>query len=260
MSNARFSITPARAVKDSDLSDSIFRTLAALGIFGDENGWCWPGLKLLSEILNKSKPAVSKDIRLLKEKGYLSVHRRFNNKTGGQQSNHYQIKFDYPPLTPEVNPPLTPEVNHNDPVNDLDNDPMQNKKSSSKHVDMLDGILLYSQKGKERRESGKLDMEGWSVDVQEDAQEFSKIFNLPIPQSKTTRGDWTQGIRDIRREAQNIPLAAIFMEGKRLAEKEGWLDGIGRPPALVKSVGRIIRGIQAEQAGIPLAEDGSFYV
>ncbi|HMN10865.1 MAG TPA: hypothetical protein PKD55_00920 [Bellilinea sp.] len=39
MGNQRFSITPALAVKDERVSDSVFRTLAALGVYGDEHGF-----------------------------------------------------------------------------------------------------------------------------------------------------------------------------------------------------------------------------
>ena len=109
MSNARFSITPSGAVSDKRISDAQFRTLAALGVFGDKNGWCWPGLKVLADMLGKSKQAVSKDIQYLKKIEVIEVYKRFNQETKSQRSNKYRILFDTP-STPEVDPPSTVEV------------------------------------------------------------------------------------------------------------------------------------------------------
>ena len=123
MSNARFSITPSSAVEDKDLSDSVYRTLSCIGVFGDKNGWCWPGLATIAKMRGVSKSRISQDVKILVNLGYLQVQRRFDNNT--QQSNLYRILFDTPltpevnpPLTPEVNPPLTPEVNQNAPINE----------------------------------------------------------------------------------------------------------------------------------------------
>jgi hypothetical protein len=127
MGNQRFSITPSRAVEDQDMPDTIFRTLATLGLYGDKNGWCFPSLSTLADIRGKSKAAMSQHIKWLKENGYLNVQERYDQKSGGQRSNLYQIKFDYKdpplspelntPLSPELNPPLNPELNHNAPIN-----------------------------------------------------------------------------------------------------------------------------------------------
>ena len=125
MSNMRFSITPAKAVCDTELSDSVFRTLAALGVFGNKEGWCWPGLALLGEMLGKSKQAVSSDIHVLEDRGYLNIHPRFDEKTKARKSNIIQIRFDYPlskppkspPSSPEVDTPSNPEVDVNAPLN-----------------------------------------------------------------------------------------------------------------------------------------------
>lgn len=128
MSNARLSILQAKAVGDERISDAQFRTLAALGCYGDQDGWCFPGLKTLGGKLHKSSQAVSKDIGKLVEFGYIEKHPRFD-KDGSQKSNLYRLKFDTP-STPKVEPPSTieieggstPEVEHNDPINDPSNE------------------------------------------------------------------------------------------------------------------------------------------
>jgi len=134
MSNARFSILQARAVKDRRISDAQFRTLAALGMYADENGWCFPMLATLGKDLSKSKQAVGRDTIALKKLGYLEVQARYN-ENGGRRSSKYRLKYDLPvnmddstpstpevdtPSTPEVDTPSTPEVD----VNDLSNDPI----------------------------------------------------------------------------------------------------------------------------------------
>jgi len=132
MSNARFSITPAAAAADTELPDSVFRTLSCLGVFGDKNGWCWPSLETIAKMRGVSKPRISQDIKILVKKGYIQKEAQFKNNE--QQTNKYRILFDRsdpdgltpevnPLLTPEVNPPLTAVVNQNDPINDSKNAP-----------------------------------------------------------------------------------------------------------------------------------------
>jgi len=130
MSNSRFSILQARAVKDQCISDSQFRTLAALGIYADEDGWCFPSLTTLGIDLGKSKQAVGRDTIALRKLGYLEVRARFD-KNKSRRSNLYRLKFDMPPRqryvdapsTSEVDGASTSEVDVNDPINDpLNND------------------------------------------------------------------------------------------------------------------------------------------
>lgn len=119
--NQRFSITPSAAAEDKELSDSVFRTLACLGVYGNKSGWCWPSLKTIGDMRGVSKERISADIKILVSKGYVQREERFKN--GSQTTNMYRILFDVgapppdeevnPPLTSEVNPPLTPEVNQN---------------------------------------------------------------------------------------------------------------------------------------------------
>ena len=115
MSNARFSILQSRAVEDARISNSQFRTLAALGTFGDKDGWCFPKLATIGKMLSKSKQAVSKDLQSLCELGYVEITKQFR-KDGSQQHNLYRLLFDTPqpeidpPYIPDVDPPSTPEI------------------------------------------------------------------------------------------------------------------------------------------------------
>lgn len=149
MSNQRFSITPSIAVSDKRLSNSAFRTLAALGVYGDKYGWCWPSQATLSRMLHKSQQSISRDIKKLEELGYIQVTPRFDGETGARISNKMRILFDtdaapttsevvYPttsevvyPTTSEVVGVTTSEVVKNDPNNDLIERPKESGATAS---------------------------------------------------------------------------------------------------------------------------------
>jgi hypothetical protein len=126
--NARFSILQGRAVRDRRISDAQFRTLAALGTYSDEEGWCWPSLSTLGDQLGKKRQVVGRDVIALKKLGYLEVYPRYKNNV--RLSNKYRLKFDLPPLegvSPSGSDTLTPsegdtvspsEGSQNDPLND----------------------------------------------------------------------------------------------------------------------------------------------
>ncbi len=124
MSNARLSILQAKAVKDKRVSDSQFRTLAALGMYGDENGWCFPSLGTIGKDLGKSKQAVGRDTIALRGFGYLEVYHRYDKTTGGRRSNLYRLRYDFPiqpdvdgVSTSDVDAPSTSDVDVNVPSN-----------------------------------------------------------------------------------------------------------------------------------------------
>jgi hypothetical protein len=149
MSNARFSILQAVAVSDRRVSDAQFRTLAALGMYADKNGWCYPSLKTLGADLKKSSQAVGRDTIALRKLGYLEVKNRYDAKTKSRHSNLYRLKYDMPdfnvddtPLsTPEVDSLSTPEVEVNAPIND----PINKRVKKEKKMDVL-GFMAFSEK------------------------------------------------------------------------------------------------------------------
>ena len=163
MGNQRFSIAPAKAVADKELSDSAYRTLAALGIFGDKNGWCFPKLQTIGDILGKSKQAVSRDIQILQAKGYLEIHPRYDKESGARRSNLIRIRFDYqelpdeldpvncddtPPSTPVVDTPSTSGVDVNAPINAPINEGITSKEkgktrqSSIKNIRGIEAAII----------------------------------------------------------------------------------------------------------------------
>lgn len=115
----RFAVMPARAVDDNALSPTAFIVLAALGIYGDRDGWCYPAQGTIAKRLGVSRSRVNQCIRELIQLGYIAV-RHCTRNDGGRAVNQYRIIFDADlPVerergaepTPPVNPELTPPVN-----------------------------------------------------------------------------------------------------------------------------------------------------
>lgn len=120
MEKVRWSVTPAKAAKDNNISDTAFRTLSILGIYTDENGMCWPSMGTIAKIRGMTRQAIQKHITELEKAGYLIRKPRFLKNQ--QQSNRFQVRFDFDPATSEVAPlqpqklppPATSEVAQND--------------------------------------------------------------------------------------------------------------------------------------------------
>lgn len=199
MSNARFSVLQARAVKDRRISDAQFRTLAALGMYADEDGWCFPRLSTLGNDLRKSKQAVGRDTIALKKLGYLEVKPRFN-EDGSRRSNLYRLKFDPPPVnmddstpsTSEVDTPSTSEVDVNVPYN--------TPKKSSKKTDETKGT--YKVPGIEAailqdRPVEESDLPTWEAREKAACDAFEAAFGIDrpwnwYPAKSTQEKEWAE--------------------------------------------------------------------
>jgi len=138
-SGPRLSILPSSAVSDARLSNSEFRTLAALGVFADsKNHTCWPSLARLASMLHKSRQAVSKDVQRLGELGLIQIRQQFDLKKKSQLTNVYRLNFDTPhqlqvappaiseiapPAISEIAPPAISEIAQNVLINNPKDDP-----------------------------------------------------------------------------------------------------------------------------------------
>jgi helix-turn-helix protein len=96
VSNARFSIIQAKAVRDPRVSDAQLRVLNALGMYSDKDGWCYPSQSTLAEDINRSRQTVNGYVADLVELGYVEKHRRFDN------SVLYRLLFDTPLVEPAL--------------------------------------------------------------------------------------------------------------------------------------------------------------
>ena len=132
---SRFSVIPLSAILDKRLTLRDLSVIAAIGSHTDKNGWCYPSLARIGQMLGISRQAVQKSMRHLKEHGYLQIVAQFSGKA--QVVNNTRVLFDaiqpeefqrgitdpatlivsppqlnaVAPLQPlEVAPPATPEV------------------------------------------------------------------------------------------------------------------------------------------------------
>lgn len=79
----KFCVLPLRAIQDKELTHGAIRTLAILCAYCNRAGLTWVSQQRLAADLKITKQAVNKQIRILKEKGYLEVVKRgFRGKKG----------------------------------------------------------------------------------------------------------------------------------------------------------------------------------
>ena len=86
----QLSILPAEAVRDRRITPAQFRTLAALGIFSDKEGCCFPSLSKLAEILGVSPSTVHGHLKGLESVGRIEISRR-RRRNGTYSSCSYRI-------------------------------------------------------------------------------------------------------------------------------------------------------------------------
>ena len=98
----RFSRLPAAAVFDARLSKTALRVLAALGIYADRHGCCWPAVGTIANRLGVSRAAVHRQLRRLQETRYVDIT-RCTRLTGGNAPNRYHLA--YPKVTGIELPP-----------------------------------------------------------------------------------------------------------------------------------------------------------
>jgi len=200
MTNARFSIIQSVAVDDKRLSNAQFRTLAALGKYGDKNGWCFPSLTSLGEILGKSKPAVSKDIKKLIELGYVESTSRYR-ENGSQTSNMYRLIFDTPRYR-GVNPPLTPEVNPlTAQVNEKANAFAQSAKNAEAEGSTKQKAIVPSQ----------VVVKQTQKDVESDYAKLSHLEEVFAKERGITSPDWSTSAKERQKRWRN-PIKLLLQQ------------------------------------------------
>lgn len=99
--NGHFSRLPAAAVFDRRLSAANLRVLAALGVYADPNGYCWPSLTTVGRRIGCTRQNVAYHIKKIRKLGYLLVTQR-KRGNGMNEVNLYQLV--YPPIGERPNP------------------------------------------------------------------------------------------------------------------------------------------------------------
>ena len=96
MSGPRYSIIPADAVLDRELSRLALHVLAALGAHADNNGWCIVKQQTLADKIGSSAGSVANAIGELVRRGYVRVRARHADN-GAQLASLYQVVMDREP-------------------------------------------------------------------------------------------------------------------------------------------------------------------
>lgn len=140
MSYHRFSIVQGRAVIDKRITNAQFRTLGALGMYADVDGWCFPSQSTIGGDLGKSRQTVNEDIAALVQFGYLE--KKSEPKPGNPKEvvMFYRLLHD-PIPTGGVGIPGQGVSEYPD-SNDSYNDP-SNVTSDSK-PNLLDGMIHFA--------------------------------------------------------------------------------------------------------------------
>lgn len=81
------------AITDGKVSHAAFRVLAALGIYVNDDGICYPSLSTLASQLGITRRQVQRLMRQLEARGYVTSHRQIRIKGGGYASNVYLLEF-----------------------------------------------------------------------------------------------------------------------------------------------------------------------
>lgn len=96
--NGHFARLPAAAVYDPSVSAATLRILAALGVYANQDGLCFPSTTTLARRLGLSRQGVQYHIKKLDRLGYIIVSRR-RREDGMNRPNLYQLV--YPTLAAE---------------------------------------------------------------------------------------------------------------------------------------------------------------
>jgi DNA-binding transcriptional MocR family regulator len=96
MAGPRYSIIPADAVMDRELSRLALHVLTALGTHADNNGWCIVKQKTLAERIGSTPNSIANALRELIKRGYVRSRQR-HGMNGVRLANLYQIVMDREP-------------------------------------------------------------------------------------------------------------------------------------------------------------------
>lgn len=104
---ARYSLTPAAAWTDEDLTALDLRILGLLGTYLSADNRAWPSQNTLADRVKCARESANRSLKKLIEKGYVRAQERYRND-GGRTSNLYEVLLQNitPPVIPEITPPV----------------------------------------------------------------------------------------------------------------------------------------------------------
>lgn len=137
----KFSIIPGRAINDPRVTDSIYRTLAALcGYANAKTGWCFPSQETLAQDTGKTRKTINEHLQLLEEWGYVVSGKR-KREDNSPTSKRYQVIYDVPFTRPMSSPDYSAYEFPRGYTNDSSNDPSTNT-ANGENQPLPDGLSV----------------------------------------------------------------------------------------------------------------------
>lgn len=87
----RYSIVPIRAVNDRRLRPAAMRCLLAVCTYANRVGLCWPSHENLGNMLGVSRPAISRQLKILRSLGYIQ---KVKNHSWGKTAQILRVIYD----------------------------------------------------------------------------------------------------------------------------------------------------------------------
>ncbi|MGH0004105.1 helix-turn-helix domain-containing protein [Pseudovibrio ascidiaceicola] len=84
---------PAVILQDRRICKNAIAVLSALSYFSDKDGYCYPRIKKIAELLDTSEATVRRGLRSLSSAGYIRVQSNYRTD-GSSSSNSYFLRLD----------------------------------------------------------------------------------------------------------------------------------------------------------------------
>jgi len=224
--------------------------LMALADSADEDGKCWPRVRLIAEKCCASERTVQRVLKELEERGFLHIERRFRGD-GGQSSNAYYLCLESPPInlspphpTPSdrlapggdaaVTPPVTQQTSLGDRTVSPHEPPTRTIKESSLQLPVkvihtpppspvpgevekgACGALVWPSRLNER-ERGAIAPMVSGLDVNDAQMLLDELAGVMATQSiKTSPERWFRAVLDRFHRGRFAPSAGLAAKEKRL--------------------------------------------
>lgn len=95
----QFAVVPAYVILDRTITPAQKNVMQVICLHANQDGWAWPKLETMGEILGVQKPQVSKMIEALRQAGCIEVQYRTHD---GKRKMFFRVIYDRPLETLEV--------------------------------------------------------------------------------------------------------------------------------------------------------------
>lgn len=91
--NQQFAVLPAALVLDRETTPAQKAVAMVICLHANRDGWAWPSLDTMAEMLGVQKPQISKMVQALRARGHVEMHYRVLN---GKRKLYFRVIYDRP--------------------------------------------------------------------------------------------------------------------------------------------------------------------